>query len=61
MNNISDQAIDESMNKKKLVLMILLGSCWDLFYPYSMNEHIGKIDTALTEKGLRKLYLNQVS
>ena len=61
MNSISDQAIDESMNKKKLVFMILLGSCWDLFYPYLMNENIGQIDSALTEKCLRKLYLNQVS
>ena len=61
MDSRSDQAIAESMNKKNLVFMVLLGSCWDPFYPYLMNENIGRIDSALTEKSLRKLFLNQMS
>ena len=53
--------IDESVSKSQKVFIALLESCWDHFYPYLSNEDIGKIDSALTEKSLREIYIKQVS
>ena len=47
--------------KSHQVLTALFESCWDIFYPYLLNEDIGKLDSALTEKSLRKVYINRVS
>ena len=52
--------MSESVLKSRQVFIVLLESCWDLFYPYLSNEDIGKIDSALTEKNLRELYIKQV-
>ena len=41
--------------------ILLLESCWDIFYLFLSNEDIGKIDSALTEKSLREIYFIQVS
>ena len=49
------------MDNRHQVLTALLESCWDHFYPYLLNEDIGKIDSALAEKSLRELYFKQVS
>ena len=49
------------LNKSHQVFTLLLDSCWVLFYLYLSNEDICKIDSALTEKSLRELYINQVS
>ena len=53
--------INESLLKSRLVFTLLLESCWDLFYPYFSNNDIGRIDSALTEKSLRELYIKRVS
>ena len=53
--------LNENLLKSRLVFTLLLESCWDLFYPYLLNEDIGEIDSALTEKSLRELYLKLVS
>ena len=34
---------------------------WKLFYPYLSNRDIGKLDSALTEISLRKMFLTKVS
>ena len=47
--------------KSHQVFMILLGACWDYLFPYLMNEDICKLDSALTEKSLRRLYTYQAS
>ena len=56
-----DLLSQKSLCKSRQVLFLLLEACWDLFYPYLLKENIGKVDIALTEKSLRKLYFNQVS
>ena len=58
--NEEDYLSYKSVCKNRQVLFLLLEACWDLFYPYLLNDDIGKIDLALTEKGLRGLYFNQV-
>ena len=59
--NLLDSMIDENLSKGRQAFMVLLGPCWDLFYPYLSNEDIGKIDSVLTEKNLRELYFKQAS
>ena len=61
MAELGDQSIPELLYKSHQVFMILLGSCWDHLFPYLLNEEICKIDSALTDKSLRSLYLHQVS
>lgn len=51
----------ELLYKSHQVFMILLGPCWDYLFPYLLNEDIGKIDSALNEKSLRRLYSYQAS
>ena len=60
MNNLSEIPY-QSESKGHQVFSLLLESCWDLFYPYLSNYDIGKIDSALTEKSFRELYLKQVN
>ena len=60
MNNLSEIPY-QSESKGHQVFFLLLESCWVLFYPYLSNDDIGKIDSALTEKSLRELYIKQVS
>lgn len=60
---MEDQNIDVIVrpeDKSRQVLQLLMEPCWDLFYCCLSNEDIGRIDSALTEKGLRKLYLDKV-
>ena len=59
--NLLDSIIDDNLLKSRQVFTLLLESCWEHFYPYLSNEDIGKIDSALTEKSLREIYLKQVS
>ena len=47
--------------KSHQALTALFESCWDIFYPYLLNEDIGKLDSALTEKSLRKIYAKHLS
>ena len=47
--------------KSHQVLTALLESCWDIFFPYLLNEDIGKLDSALTDKSLRKIYAKHLS
>ena len=42
-------------------LSFMLQTCWKLFFPYLSNLEIGRLDSALTDRNLRKLYFNQVS
>ena len=59
-NSIISENVDGSLSKSYKVFIALLESCWDHFYPYLSNEDIGKIDSALTEKSLREIYIKQV-
>ena len=61
MDDLGDQRTPELLYKSHQVFMFLLGSCWDHLFPYLMNEDIGNIDSALTGKSLRRLYIHQVS
>ena len=56
-----DSVMSESVLKSRQVFIVLLESCWDIFYPYLSNEDIGKIDSALTDKSLKGIYIKQVS
>ena len=56
MDELGDQSTPELLYKSRQVFMFLLGSCWDHLYPYLLNEDISKIDSAITEKSLRRLY-----
>ena len=58
--NLLDSIISENVSKSHQVFTLLLESFWDIFYPYLSNEDIGKIDSALTEKTLRELFIKQV-
>ena len=49
-----------SINKSQQVLLLLMESCWDHFFLYLSNQDVGKLDTALTDKSLRKLYFTQL-
>ena len=42
-------------------LSFILQTCWKLFFPYLSNVEIGRLDSALSDRNLRKLYLDQVS
>lgn len=46
---------------KPTSLSFMLQTCWKLFFPYLSNLEIGKLDSALTDRNLRELYLDQVS
>ena len=49
------------INKSQQVLLLLLEACWDLFFPYLSQQDIGKLDTALTDKSLRKMYFTRLN
>ena len=49
------------MDKCQQVFNLLLETGRDHLYPYLLNDDIGKIDSALTEKCMREIYLNQAS
>ena len=51
---------NESISKRHLVFTLLLESCWQHFYRYLSKNDVGRIDSALTEKSLRAIYLKQV-
>ena len=61
MDDLGDNSAAELLYKSHQVFTILIESCWDHFYPYLSNEDIGKLDSTLTEKSLRTLFLHQAS
>ena len=61
MDELGDHLTPELLYKSRQVFMFLLGSCWDHLFPYLLNEEVCKVDSALTEKSLRRLYKYQAS
>ena len=55
------ELVESYKYKCQQVFTLLLESFWDIFYPYLSNDDIGKIDSALTDKSLREIYIKQVS
>ena len=50
---------DNLVTPKLSALDFLLRNCWELFYPYLSNIEMGKLDSALTNFSLRKVYLSK--
>ena len=55
------ESVETYKYKSQQVFTMLLESFWNLFYPCLSNNDIGKIDSALTEKSLREIYLKQLN
>ena len=61
MAEIGVHSTPELFDKSRQVFMFLLGSCGDHLFSYLLIEEVCKLDSALTEKSLRPLYLYQAS
>ena len=55
------ESVETHKYKSQQVFTLLLESFSNLFYPCLSNNDIGKIDSALTEKSLRAIYLKQLN
>lgn len=49
-----------SNTSKQSALNIMLETCWEGFFPYLSNREIGKLDSALINFSLRKVFLSKV-
>lgn len=47
--------------EKASILRYIFECCWQVFLPFPSNLETGKLDLILTDKSLRKLYLNLVN
>ena len=58
---VTMELTDTLITPKPTALSFMLQTCWNLFFPYLSNLEIGRLDSALTDRSLRILYLDQVN
>ena len=60
MRERDNHSHEEGIQSTQSAFLLHLELCWDHLYPYLSNNDLCKLDSALTEKRLRRSYFRQL-